>query len=573
MSKNLFAGKSTRTKTFTVISIIALVLVILLNLFVTNFVIYGNAYIDLTPEGLYTLRPVMVDACQEIFYTEDGKKRDDITITFCDDRDNLIANEYTRVVYYMAIALSKEFDNCKVEAYNIKNNPTAVAKYKTTSLSELTSTDVIVSYGSRYRIASAESFWRIGSSKVYSYDGEYKLASLLLSLTMVNRPVAYFLSDHKEDIYDTVNKNNPINETTGAFADLLYEKGFEIKTLSLEELAAKAKENGTTPKIPDDCVLLIINNPKEDLRTNPEEYNSFYYVSEAEMLNRYMVEERGSIMVAKDYKYELPNFEDFLSEWGIEYTNTLVKTGENTEEVNFVPEYNADSNSYAYTIYGDYVELDSAPRFFVGDTGRIICSYGESVGLNDPGNPNTSRIYAPFLYTPENSMDFAYDEVTGEYSAKWSKDPSKMTIAAISSRESIDTYTGEYTHSYLFCAASASFFSTEYLGNASFANYDVISSTIQDIAKLDTHADSSLGGISGNNDDESFLGKFLVETTISDTDEEKYEWNAEKKRYEIVKTIYGLTPSARIAYTVFIALVPISIAVLGIIVCIKRKFL
>ena len=528
----------------------------------------------MTPEGLYTLRPQMIDACEEIFYLEDGTARDPgITITFCNDPDKLIENTYTRVIYYMALALSKKFDNCTVKTVNVEMNPTAVARYKTTSLSQILPTDVIVSYGSRYRVVSAESFWRIGSEKVYSYDGEYKLASVMLSLTLVNRPAAYFISDHGEDIYDSANPNNKANEKTGAFADLLMERGFEIKTLSLSELTAKAEAEGKTPAIPEDCVLLIINNPKEDLRTDPTKYNSFSYVSEAEMLNRYMVEERGSIMVAKDYKYELPVFEDFLSEWGIEYTNTLVKVGEENDQIEFVSAYNPDENSYAYSIYGDYASLDSAPRFFVGDTGRIICSYGESVGVNDPGTENTSRIYAPFMFTPSGALDFAKDSSTGEYTAKWNKDPDVLTIAAISSRETIDNYTGEYTHSYIFCAASASFFSTEYLGNASYANYDVISATVQEIARLDTYADSSLGGISGNNDDDSFLGKFLVETEISDTDEEIYEWNASKGRYEIVRTIHGLTAAEKTLWTVVVAIAPVSLIVLGIIVCIKRKFL
>ena len=60
MKINPFAGKSTRTKAFTVITSLIIVTVVFLSLFLTNYVIYGNAYIDLTPEGLYTLRDVMV---------------------------------------------------------------------------------------------------------------------------------------------------------------------------------------------------------------------------------------------------------------------------------------------------------------------------------------------------------------------------------------------------------------------------------------------------------------------------------------------------------------------------------
>ena len=119
MKNKLFAGN--RTKIFTVITVVAIILLLLLNIFVTSFGIFGNAYIDLTPEGLYTLRPRMVDACTEIFYTKDGELRDPgITITFCDDPDNLISDMMTRVIYYMAIALSKKFDNCEVKTVNVR---------------------------------------------------------------------------------------------------------------------------------------------------------------------------------------------------------------------------------------------------------------------------------------------------------------------------------------------------------------------------------------------------------------------------------------------------------------------
>ena len=54
-----FAGKSTRTKIFTVISLVAILLLFALNLWMNKFGVYGNAYIDMTPEGLYTLTPEM----------------------------------------------------------------------------------------------------------------------------------------------------------------------------------------------------------------------------------------------------------------------------------------------------------------------------------------------------------------------------------------------------------------------------------------------------------------------------------------------------------------------------------
>lgn len=578
MKNRLFAGKSARTKTFSVITAVVLVLVIAMNLLVTALTVYGTAFIDMTPEGLYTLRPAMVDACREVFYTEDGKLREPgIEITFCNDRDNLISNPYTRVVYYTAIALSKKYDNCKVNAVNINIDPMGVAQYKTSSLTKIEPTDVIISYGQRYRIVSAESFWRIGDEKVYSYDGEHRLASILLSLTLVNRPVAYFVTDHGETYYDPNNENHAGNAETYELKALLEEKGLEVRTLSLSEIIEKAEAAGTRPELPEDCVLLVINDPKSDFNYDSAKLDSFAYVSETEIIDRFLAKNRGAIMVAKDYRIDLPVFEDFLKEWGIKFSDTLVKDSENYIETDaelgtvLITEYNELVSSYGYEIYGDYVELASAPKVVVGDTGHIECTFGDATGVSEAGTSNTSRIFDSFLYSSSASMDYNKIESTGAYEEKAS-DPGRKTVASVTGRKTMSSTTGDSTYSYVFCAASADFFSDTYLGNASYANYDVISGLVQNIARLETHASSELGGLSMNASDESFLGKMLVEDVINATDKDIKEWDDSIGGYTVVKTYYGLTNGMKIVYCAIFAFIPLVITVVGVIVCIRRKY-
>ena len=582
MKNNPFAGKTTRTKIFTVISVVSIVLLFFLNVLVNSFGIFGNAYIDLTPEGLYTLTSKMKSVCEEVFYTEDGELREPgIKITFCNDPDNLIDDTTTRVVYYMAVALSKEFKNCTVETVNINMNPTAVAQYKTTSLTKITSTDIIVSYGSRYSIVSASDFWRIGSDNVvYSYDGEYKMASVMLSLTLVNRPAAYFVTDHGETYYDAENTENEMNKESGVFADLLRERGFEIKTLSLSEIIKKAEEESKAtgknviPKINDDCVLLIINNPREDFRSDSDKFGSFGYVSETEMLDRYMAENRGAIVVSKDYSLNLPNFEDFLFEWGITCTDTLVSDVVNSvvndagDNTSLIADYNLDEGTYAYNVYGDFASVSSAPKVVVSNTGAIISSWGESVGTGESGSSTTSRIFAPFLYSSETSEAKSKSDKTGEYSLIESQ--GKQVIAAVGGRQTLDSETAEYTYSYIFCAASTTFFSSETLSNASYANYDVVSALVQNIARLETHADSALGGLSLNNKD-NLGGKMLVDTTIRDTENIVQGWNDKGEWETYVES--AMTTAHVVVFTIIIFMVPLAIAIVGIVLCIKRKYL
>lgn len=576
MKINPFAGKSSRTKIFTVITVLAIVLVLGLNLLVTSLSIYGTAYIDMTPEGLYTVRPVMEEFCKSIFYMEDGSLRDPgVKITFCDDPDHLIQNQYTRVVYYMAISLSKKFDNLTVETVNVNMNPTAVAEYKTNSLTEILPSDVIISYGSRYRIVGADEFWAIGEKQVYAFDGEYKLASILLSLTLVDRPVAYFVTNHGEDYYDPSNAQNPGNAKTSQLANLLEERGLEIRTIDLEAEMQRDLASGESPKVPEDCVLLIINNPKTDFKTDKSQYGSFSYVSEMEMVDRFMTDGRGAVMVAKDYRTEgaLPVFEGFLKEWGIVCSGTLVKDEKNYIETDdgdntlLITDYNTNAESYGYAIYGEYASLTSAPRVVIGDTGHIECAYGENVSNPEAGTSDITRIFAPFLFSSQSSVDYGKNADNGKYVDRNTE--GKKNLAAVASRQVLNNETGEYTHSYLFCAASGEFFSDEYLGNASYANYDVVSGAVQSMARLNTYAPIELGGVS--NEDEYFLGKRLVDMQIKETDTNEFEWTG--NGYVPVKTTYGLTGTMKTVYAIICAVIPFSIAVVGVVVCIRRKYL
>ena len=569
MKNNPFTGQSTRTKIFTVISIVAIILVMVLNIWLAKFITFGNAYIDMTPEGLYTLSPEMEKACEDVFDNIPGE----VDIIFCNDRDYILDETLTRVVYYMAVAMDKRFDNCSVESVNVNIDPTAVARYKTTSLTEIKPTDVIIAYTPtddggnrtgepRYRIVSAEKFWRIMSDNtVFSYDGEYQMMSYLLSLTLVDRPAAYFVTDHGETYYvdsPTTDAELEMNRQTGVFVDLLHDRGFEIKTLKMSEVN----------RIPDDCVLLIINDPKEDFKYDPDKASSLAYVSETEVLDRYMTDERGSIMVSLDYTKTLPNLEDFLAEWGIECTGLKV-----TDQINsvansvegdtstLIADYNLDEASYAYGVYGNFATMASAPRFVVNNTGSLKTAFGVGQEANEPGSSNTLRIFTPFLYSSAESQ--AHTE-GGALAAN-----GRQVLAALGSRQTTDSDSGDMTFSYVFCSASTDFFASDYLGNPSYANFDIVSALVQNICRLDTLADNSLGG--GDMNGDKFYGKQIVDTAIRAEDEVADIYNDDGTPGKEVKR--GLTAGRRGAIIAVVVAVPVLVAAAGTVVCVKRKYL
>lgn len=554
-------GKSKRSVIFASITVAATVLLFALNLLLSYLGLHNNGYVDLTPEGLYTVTDAMQ---KEISFIDDlGKNDGDKTVkmTFCTDPDYLTGSLTTRPTYFMALALANIFDNFEVETVNINNNPTALSMYRPTSLSEIEPTDIVVSYGDRYRIVGAENFW---TTDYFSYNGEYKLATLIKSVTSIGQPTAYFLTDHGETYYDEKNPTSETSKKAAYLYDLLKDRGLKTKTLEISKI----------DKIPDDCALLIINNPTLDFVSDPDRFDEFGYVSDTEKIDRYLAENQGAVMVAKDYAVTLPVLEDFLHEWGFDFSSSIVKDAEGSvaDEGNtgskIIAVYDTEENSYANAVYGEFASLTSAPSTVFSNTGYITGAYGDAAYKNEPGSPDTVFRYASFLKSGAGAMAYMKDE-NGSYISSTVKesDLGSFDLAAVTVREAFDSDKNEYSHSYLFCANSAEFFSNELLGKSSYANFDIVSALVENISRVDIYASLELGGTSLNSS--SYGGKQMVETEMSEEETLVYSPDATS----IVRVNSGLTSGMKILYSVLAAVVPTATLVAGAIVCIRRKFL
>lgn len=574
---SLVKGKSKRTAVFTVISVIIILTVLVLNFILDTTLRAGAYYADMTPEGFYTLTDAMIEECSflkdESFVDEAGNKRE-VKITFCNDPDYLIANIETRYVYFMALDLAKVYPNVKVEAVNVTMNPTAVSEYKATSLTKISPSDVIVSEGGRYRIVNAQRFWIEGNAYEGDlfFNGEYRLATLIKSVTVMDKPKAYFVTDHGETYYD---KNNPESEMSikmSELYDLLVGRGLSVETLELSEVE----------RVPDDCALLIINNPTKDFSFDPDRLDELSYVSDTEKLDIYLTMKQGAIMIAKDYEVTLPVFEGFLFEWGFDFSDSKLKDEENEiisssgKENLIIAEYSKDTDGYAYAIYGEYADLSTAPVTVFGDTGAVSCSFRDSKSVNEPGAENVTRNYVPFLTTSLHSKLYKKDEY-GEYNSLMG-DEAVRDLAALSIRNRSDNTTNESYQSYIFCTASKDFFERDILANLSYANYDIVSGVINNISRFDDYADTVLGGNTFNS--ASYGGKRVTATHILadgllDSDYKIYsnQYDPENpKNLLLLKTLTGLSTVAKVIFTVIIAIVPTAVLIIGAVVHVKRRY-
>lgn len=492
--------------------IVLAALLVVLSVGLAGLVSSHSLWLDLTPEGLYSLSDLMIAECSKI--------ERDITITFCDDPDHLMSGYMTRYVYVMAKELEQRFDNITVKTCNVTLNPTAVDRYRAVSSSSIPASSVIVSCGDQFRIYTASQFWISGtdsdgnSSGLYSFNGEYKMATAFFSLSAIASPKAYFLINHGERYYAPDDEAHAElragagqDEDLSAFYNLLLKAGLTVDYL---DLTGKRT-------VPDDCAVLIVNRPQTDLGGG--DLYSFSDRTEAEVLDRYISEGNGAIMFFKDPDVSLLNLEQFCEKWGISYIDGAtvgrkLKTGETTDLVRGV--YNKDESTVAYSIYKTLASVVSSPDVVARGSGAVKLAWKESEGELS-GNFLGKRLYADFLYAPTKDPNDPHDYGSALYAIDGggivSDDDQRYAVAAISTRYWSDSYSLEKFYSYVFASASSDIISKENLENPAYGNADVFFSLVRYLARTDEYADLALGSESFNS--ENMGGKKLVTSKLS----------------------------------------------------------
>lgn len=554
----ILKGKSRRTLIFTAITVAVIIAATVINLLLSYFGTLNTVYIDLTERGIYSLTDRMVEECAFVDELDDGEKN--VTVTFCTDPDYLVNSSVTRATYFMALKLGQTFDNIEVETVNVSIDPLALSKYKVTSLTTFSASDVIVSYGDRYMVVDAANFWSTENS---FYDGEYVMASVIKSITAFEQPAAYFTVGHGETVYDPENPDTEDSIKAARLYDLLSAQGMKVKTIDL---------SADEVYIPDDCALLVINNPRSDFKLDGDRLNSMSYVSEVEKIDRYLINNQGSVMVARDYHkdLDLKTLDGFLAEWGFEFGESVIADSESSTaeaDTSLVAVYNTDTASIANAIYSDYANVSTAPKVVVPGTGYITTNFFEEGTSAEAGAGNAKRSYSSFLTSSDTANAYLYTDADGYANRTAVDKKGAMDIAGLTVRSMLNEVTAENTYSSVFCAASGDFFSSSVLGNDAYANYGVVSMLANTISRVDIYASIDLGGSTLNSS--SVGGKSIFEDTIYDYDHPVYDYSAMVE----LGTKWGLGTAEKVVYTVLFSLVPVAALVLGVIVCIKRRYL
>ena len=296
------------------ITVLVVVAVVLLNVGATALTRGKLIFGDLTSESVYTLNAETTFLLDQTFETVEqtraasGEEDVKVEIIFCADPDILTKNTLMRYVYYTARSLAEKYPKIiSVRTVDVWSNPSIVDAYRTNSYSSIYQSNVIVASGSEYRVLSLKSFYTYSAetdTEPWAYSGERIFTRAIIAVTKAEAPICGITVNHGEPFGEGFADADG-NQRYEGLLETVRGAGYRIQYL---DLAAE--------EIPADCRLILVFDPQTDFTTGGYLSGS---TGETGKLDAFL-ENANSLMVFVDANTpSLPNFEEFLEDWGIAF--------------------------------------------------------------------------------------------------------------------------------------------------------------------------------------------------------------------------------------------------------------
>ena len=442
-----------------------------------------------TEEFMEVVRDYAIPMVREMNARREANGEEPITINvkFCSERDKVYAVDKLRLVQYTALALQKEFpDAVKVEYLNIEKNPSQVQKYKATSSSNIYAHQIIFEFGTEYRVCSYDYFYlKNDAGEQWAYNGEQKIASLLMALTRAESPIAAFITNHGEAM-----------ENCESLRNLVHRAGFDVVTIDLSR-----------DEIPADCRLLISYDPQADFLGlgNPAFVEGDQ--SEIDKLDRFLDQAYSFMLFVDADTPELPVLEEYMEEWGITVGRAENAEGELDNLLIRDQQSKLDKDGYVplaeYVTAGGGASITSDMRS-VAYPAKVVFPNAVAIAMSDsykkthvvPDDTNgVTEAYTYGSYYRNGVTRYFHDvfkttagaslEAFGkQYQVATDLNRFHYMTLSIESRTVMETnYLSTQEPSYVAVFGSTEFASDTILDSASYGNADVLTATLRHMGR------------------------------------------------------------------------------------------
>ncbi len=427
-----------------IITVAVIAVLVIANVVITALADSLMWQIDMTKEQVYELS----DAAKEMLNTvsEAGK---DIKIIFCTPFDKLEENTTQKLIYNLACQMDKESDFVHVEYLDIITYPKEADKYAITAATSVNQQSVIITDGSDSRVLALQAFYVFDedTGEVFGFQGEYKFLSIMLQMTDDEKPIAYFTTGHGE------------NTENSAMYELFESAGYEVKTIDL-----------AYEEIDENAQVVIINGPKYDFAGIDGEVNEIKKIDD-------FLDGMGNLLLFCDPNTtkKLPGLLEFLEEWGIGFTDAVVKDYSDsisTDGTALVAQYTTEGTGAS--LHKELRNLQSPPK--------TIVKY--SMPLETLWSERNSRYVSSVLRTTNNAEAYS----TENEDTVIRKGPFDLMLIS-TERQLIDN---EEYYNHVLVAGSSKFIDDSYINSGSYGNSDIMYSVMKAMGKTTVPCDIKL---------------------------------------------------------------------------------
>lgn len=373
----------------------------------------------------------------------DGEK---ITLLFCDDEDIISGDDTQKYAYNSALELKEMFEGkIAVEFLNVWEHPKRARELGVTS-----SYDVVVMCGDNHYVINQSSLFVTDTTTqtVTAYHGEKRLAAAMSRVVSNDSPMCYLTVNHGEqmDSYE-----------------LLYtlaDSGYSCNFLDLLNF-----------DIPEDCELLLMVDPKQDLTGNEAESN------EIQKIKNYLDGGNNLMVFISPDSFAsggFENLEGLLEEWGADFPHSKGESG--SEEYYQIKDSSHATSIDGYTIFGQNsgdIFKDASPAIFKNAT-CINAASGYTKSENGSYAANIEgreRVFTPIITSHSTAEAYAGGRVV--------KKAHDEPFTLMSKTE--QNYNGKTSR--VFVCASVDFATESYMQSTVYGNNEIISAIAKDMGR------------------------------------------------------------------------------------------
>lgn len=519
--KQQFKGKQFKQGSYSSVLIIIVIAIIVVINMAASQLPAQYAKIDITDNQLYSIgdqtRSLLdsLDQDVEIYYIcQDGNEDDNIT--------------------RMLDLYKDSSSHVKVTQVDPVVNPQFTTQYTDEDVPD---NSVIVTSGDSYKYISYNDMYTMEvdystySYKTTGYDGEGRVTSAIDYVTSDSLPKMYILEGHNEI------------EISSSLKDRISRENITTESLSLL----------TMESVPEDCDILLINSPQNDLSETEASYIIDY------------LDQGGKVFITSNYsEEEMPNFDSILNHYGLSRTDGIIVEGNSNYYYPRYPSYlipDIESHDTTSSLISDnrYVILPSAQGISIGDAPRDTVTVDELFTTSDAAYSKVNVTSNTTIEKEDGDIDgpftvgVAVSETIEDSSDETSEDSTEATSEETASDETQETAADETASSETETEETESSDETEEDKEAQLVY-------VSTVGLLDDTMDTVVSG--GNYDFFMNAISWMSKETSSVSISEK------SLTYSSLTVSAG---SANMWGILLIAVVPLAILVIGVVVWVRRR--